>query len=192
MPANCAPACAAYVLSTLRVELNGKTFSYYSAKGFNVYEPTTIALTIPPRTPGIPCKLWMPHVSSSPKKLFNLGPILAKPKVEIAPIKNPIVRLAVELVIKPAEAPIQTPPASVAFRISSISNFYLKNEEMTNALKQLPVSAHIVLVTIRALSTGVVGKYPALKEGQYIHKKKVPKTAIEFEKEEDVGPFSTF
>lgn len=111
--------------------------------------------------------------------------------MEIAPIKNPIVRLAVELVIRPDEAPIATPPANVALRISSISNFYLKKEEITKALKQLPVSAQMVLVTIRALSTGVVGKYPALKDGQNIHRKNVPKTAIVFEKDEDVGPFAT-
>lgn len=118
-----------------------------------------------------------------------------KPMVEMLPAINPIAILAAEFVIKPDGAPIVTPPARVALRISSISNLCLKNEENINAAIQLPASEHIVLVTMRDLYNGLFGKYPALKEGQNIHKKNVPNTAILLENfdvyAEEVG-FLTF
>jgi len=65
--------------------------------------------------------------------------------------------------------------------MSSILNFYLKNDVIINVPKQLPVNAIIVLVTIILFLYAVVGKTPALNEGQYIHKKKVPIVAKIFE-----------
>lgn len=47
--------------------------------------------------------------------------------------------------------------------------------------KQLPVSEIIVFVTMILFSYGCEGKYPALKDGQNIHKNKVPIIAKVFE-----------
>lgn len=49
----------------------------------------------------------------------------------------------------PEGAPIATPPAKVAFKISSIQNFYLRRALRIKVAKQLPVNEMIVLLTIR-------------------------------------------
>ena len=52
------------------------------------------------------------------------------------------------LATTPDGAPIATPPAKVAFSMSSILNFYRNNPLAINAAKQLPVNAIIVLLII--------------------------------------------
>jgi hypothetical protein len=74
----------------------------------------------------------------------------------------------------PLGAPIMTPPAKEAFKMSSIENFSRTKAVMIKVPRQLPVRAMIVFTMIRLLSYGEVGKKPALKEGQNIHKNKVP------------------
>ena len=66
----------------------------------------------------------------------------------------PIVRLAAGLVEISLTAPIITPPARVAFKISSMLNL-LRNRALTaKADKQLPVKDKIVLVIMRLRSNG--------------------------------------
>lgn len=67
-----------------------------------------------------------------------------------------------------------TPPARVALMISSMQIFYLKYVVAMKAPKQLAVNAITVLPIIKLFSKGVLGKYPALKEGQNIHRNRVP------------------
>ena len=52
----------------------------------------------------------------------------------------------------PAGAPIMTPPASDAFRMSYIENFSLTNAVVTKVPRQLPVRETIVLRIIRERS----------------------------------------
>lgn len=91
----------------------------------------------------------------------------------IPPI-SPIAKATAGLVTMPEGAPIITPPAKVAFRMSSMLNLSLFAVETTNAPKQAAVSEMIVLVTTMDFSKGVAAKYPALNEGQNIHKNRVP------------------
>jgi hypothetical protein len=66
------------------------------------------------------------------------------PNVEIIPAPSPQSIDAAGLIKRLEGAPITTPPAKDAFKISSISNFYLHKDEIINAPKQLPVKAKIV------------------------------------------------
>jgi hypothetical protein len=52
----------------------------------------------------------------------------------------------------PLGAPMITPPAKEAFRISSIENFYRTNAVMIKVPKQLPVNEMIVLEMITLFS----------------------------------------
>ena len=92
----------------------------------------------------------------------------------MTPAANPMARLAAGLTINPALAPIATPPAKVALRISSIPNFFLPIEVVMNVPMQLPVKAITVFTVIICLSKLFTGKNPALKEGQKRKRKKVP------------------
>ena len=87
-------------------------------------------------------------------------------------------RLAAGLVITPLPAPIMTPPARDALRISSILNLSLKREDIIKVPKQLPVSDNMVFPMMRLLSNGLVGKKPALNEGQNIQRNSVPIIAM--------------
>jgi hypothetical protein len=118
--------------------------------------------------------LLTPHVSNNPifsSKYFvqNL-----KPKAEIIPASKPQTKLAAGCVNNPDGAPIITPPAKVALNISSISNFYRTKAVIMNAPRQLPVKEIIVLIIIIDFYCPFTGKYPALNEGQNIHKNNVP------------------
>ena len=73
------------------------------------------------------------------------------PKVDIIPVSNPIVKLAAGLIKSPEEAPMTTPPAKVALRMSSMSNFYLNPALIMKAPRQLPVKAMIVFEMITVL-----------------------------------------
>lgn len=90
---------------------------------------------------------------------------------------NPINNAAPGFSNTPAEAPIITPPAIVAFNRCSISNFFERNALVIKVARQLPVNDNIVFEIIWLLVNGVFAKYPKLKEGQYIYKKRVPKKA---------------
>lgn len=78
-----------------------------------------------------------------------------KQKVEIMPPKNPIVKLAAGFTDKPLTAPMITPPANVAFKMSSILNLSLKIALTTKVPRQLPVNERIVLLIMRDLSKSV-------------------------------------
>ena len=58
----------------------------------------------------------------------------------------------------PLGAPMITPPANEALRISSMSNFYLKSEVIMKVPMQLPVREMMVFDMMVVLSNGVVGK----------------------------------
>ncbi len=66
------------------------------------------------------------------------------PKPEIIPEKSPTQSGPAALVKTPLGAPMATPPASVAFKMSSISNLSRKREVIMKVPKQLPVNAMIV------------------------------------------------
>ena len=91
----------------------------------------------------------------------------------IPPI-SPIAKATAGLVTMPEGAPIITPPAKVALRISSMLNLPLFAVEIIKAPKQDAVSEMIVLLITMDFSRGVAAKYPALNEGQNIHKNRVP------------------
>lgn len=69
--------------------------------------------------------------------------------LETKPPIMPIVKLTPELTTTPEGAPIITPPASEAFNMSSILNFFLKRLVATKVERQLPVNDMIVLLIIR-------------------------------------------
>ncbi len=74
------------------------------------------------------------------------------PKTEMQPPKKPMTRLAAGLYSTPLGAPIITPPAKEALRISSMLNFFLNNALIAKEAKQLPVSDIIVLVITKDFS----------------------------------------
>jgi hypothetical protein len=133
-----------------------------------------IALNIPPRIPCIPWRLCTPHVSYNPIEFSSLACKYLKAITQTNPEKSPMHKAAEELVNIPHAAPIATPPAKVAFRMSSMHNFYLKKAVVINAPKQLPVRDKIVLLIITLVSYGEFWKYPALNDGQNIQRKRVP------------------
>ena len=63
----------------------------------------------------------------------------------MTPAAMPIVRLIPGLATSPDGAPIATPPARVAFNISSILNLSCKKALRMNVERQLPVNEIIVL-----------------------------------------------
>lgn len=85
-----------------------------------------------------------------------------------------MIRLAPELISRPDEVPIITPPARVAFKMCSILNFLFKTIVITKVDRLLAVRAKIVLVIIIVFYCAVTAKNPALKLGQNNHKKNVP------------------
>mmetsp|Transcript_104991 Transcript_104991/g.165662 ORF Transcript_104991/g.165662 Transcript_104991/m.165662 type:complete len:156 (+) Transcript_104991:355-822(+) len=125
---------------------------------------------MPPKIPGMPCRLLMPHVSQS---LAIKG--LQNPMHEIAPAIIPTSMAPKGPMAKLAVAPIETPPASVAFCTGTV-------------VRRLPVRKGISakVVTVEANSARTVlssaipcpsvpaGKPPATKDGQKSHKKTVP------------------
>ena len=74
------------------------------------------------------------------------------PRVETTPAKRPMHKAAAGLVKIPLGAPMITPPARVALRMSSIENFSLTIEVMMKVPKQLPVNEIIVFVMITLFS----------------------------------------
>ena len=68
------------------------------------------------------------------------------PNVEIVPATRPTVKAIPGLAMTPDGAPIATPPASVALRMSSIENFSRISPLVMKAAKQLPVKEIIVLL----------------------------------------------
>lgn len=64
----------------------------------------------------------------------------------MTPAKRPIQRGAAGFVKMPHGAPMITPPARVAFRMSCIENFYRTIDVVAKVPKQLPVNEMIVLI----------------------------------------------
>jgi len=87
-------------------------------------------------------------------------------KAEIIPTKSPQVILAAGFVKSLAGAPIATPFAKEALRMSSMSIFSLKKAVIMKDPRQLPVKEIIVFIMITVFYCTVTGKYPALKYGQ--------------------------
>lgn len=67
------------------------------------------------------------------------------------PAKSPIARIIPRLATTPEVAPLITPPAKLAFKISYILNFFLKIPLMANVERQLAVKHSIVLQIINDL-----------------------------------------
>lgn len=104
-----------------------------------------------------------------------------KPKVETIPVRKPIHIVPPGCIIMPADAPITTPPAKVAFSICSIVNFSLTKALVAKVPRQLPVREIMVLPMICVFVKGVVENAPKLKDGQYIQRNSVPIKANRFE-----------
>ena len=117
-------------------------------KGLVAYEPITIPLIMPPKRLGMPCKLIIPHVSYNPMDFYSFGCKYLWLIIQAKPAKAPMVRDPAGFIIKPLDAPIITPPAKVAARISCIKNFYLRKDVVIKAPKQLPVNETIVFIII--------------------------------------------
>jgi hypothetical protein len=79
----------------------------------NIYTIAT-APTIDPITPGIPCKLWIPHVSCKLKYFSNNGDTKVKPITEIIPIQAPKTWDATGLKTTQA-TPTATPPKNIIY-----------------------------------------------------------------------------
>jgi len=103
------------------------------------------------------------------------GPILAKPTDERIPPAIPTKIAAHGSQIKSQLDPTATPPARVALRIISISNFPNKILAVAAALITLPVIPRVVLQII--LCYVVPSERPPLNEGQNIQRKILPTTA---------------
>lgn len=71
---------------------------------------------------------------------------------------SPIAKAAAGLVITPEGAPIMTPPASEAFRISSMLNLSLVVAEKMKEARHAAVSEIIVLPITIDFSRGVLAK----------------------------------
>ena len=120
-------------------------------------------------------------MSCSPIVRDKNGPITSNPNRERKPAPMPIIIEAHGVSIKSAEAPITTPPATVAFKTASILNLpFLKIGPIMKTVKQLPVNDIIVLKMVLCLA------FPAdiaqLNDGQYIHKNIVPIIPIRLDK----------
>ena len=83
--------------------------------------------------------------------------------------------------IKPAAAPITTPPERVAFNICSIVNLDFRKALVMKVARQLPTRDIIVLEIICVFAKDVFANTPKLNDGQNIHKKSVPMNANIFE-----------
>ena len=66
----------------------------------------------------------------------------------MTPQSNPIERAAAGFMNMPAPAPIVTPPAKVALRMSYILNLSLNKADIIKAPIQLPDNAIIVFISI--------------------------------------------
>lgn len=102
---------------------------------------------------------------------------IENPKTEKTPPKNPIRKAYPGYSVKSQLDPIMTPPASVAFKICSMSYLPLLSIglKMKDAM-QLAIMENVVLITIRCRTEPLV-KTP-LNDGQYIQRKSVPIIAI--------------
>jgi hypothetical protein len=67
-----------------------------------------------------------------------------------------------------------TPPARVAFKMCSMLNLSCRRVLTIKVARQLPVNEIIVLLMTRDFWNPFSAKYPALKEGQNIQRKRVP------------------
>jgi hypothetical protein len=74
-----------------------------------------------------------------------------------------------------------TPPARVALRRCSMVNLSLRKALVIKVAMQLPLRDKIVLMMIWDLVYSVVANTPQLKEGQYIHRNRVPTILKMFE-----------
>lgn len=94
---------------------------------YNVSDATAAEIppVIPPITPGKPCKKCTPQVSCNSNFVQNHSLSLQKPTTDTAPAMNPIRSEAQGPTTKSDEDPTATPPASVAFCMSSIENLPL-------------------------------------------------------------------
>ena len=122
--------------------------------------------TSPPSTDGMPCRLWTPQLSCSPFS-SSAGCSLMKPSDEIRPARQPTPRAPVGDSKKLAVAPTVTPPASVAFWISTGRMLLSSHAEMPNVVTVLPSKANTVLsrpVVSCMLSPGMA----VTKLGQYL------------------------
>jgi len=133
-----------------------------------------IAPTMPPRHPGRPCSHNTPHVSCNP--IFSYINFLPypKPSAETAPPMQPIKSAPQSPTTRSEQAPIATPPASVAFWMTSMLSLPETSMLIANAVMPHEHSAHTVLITTRCLERNASGARAPLKLGHYIHKKMVP------------------
>merc|ERR1719331_3256094 len=131
----------------------------------------TNADAIPPKRLGIPCKLLMPHVSVLPEMMKSC---LQKPMVEIAPAISPISTAPNGPSGKLAVAPIDTPPANVAFWIGTVVK--RPSEKIGVKMKVMTVDAISARIVLRmAMSCPVpAGSAPATKLGQKSQRNTVP------------------
>lgn len=84
-----------------------------------------IAEMRPPNRPGRACRFVTPAVSCRNPLSESAGVSLLKPTVEMTPPKRPI-RIAVPIsAVRLLFAPIMTPPAKEAFKMSSMRSFPL-------------------------------------------------------------------
>ena len=126
--------------------------------------PEEKLLIIPPKSPGIPCKLCIPHVSCKFIFFLKYGPKNKNPNVDTIPAIVPIIIEITPVTTKSEAPPIDTPPANVAFNTTSISNFFLIIRLTAHAAMQLDEILKTVFTT--TLCWLIPGANPPLKLGQ--------------------------
>ena len=103
-----------------------------------------------------------------------------KPRAEIIPARHPIA-MAIPAVTTKSEAdPTATPPAKVAFKMTSISSRPNLILQIAAAASVLAVIARIVLIITRCYWVSLA-KAP-LKLGQNMNRNKVPTIAMVWER----------
>ena len=91
---------------------------------------TNANATSPPKTPGMPWRLWTPQVSTPPVAFWSRGWMMDYPTTLIDPVSDPINMLHPGVTLA-TQAPISTPPAREELAMSPMSILPLIRTENT-------------------------------------------------------------
>eukprot|EP00754_Rhynchopus_humris_P032166 Rhum_TRINITY_DN15381_c7_g1::Rhum_TRINITY_DN15381_c7_g1_i1::g.154758::m.154758 len=135
-----------------------------------------IALEIPPISPGIPWRLSTPHVSWMPAPFSRAGWTITYPTTDTMPATKPIRRDGQASTTRSLPLPIATPPASVAFWMSTIENLPPRR---TNDMRKAPVVDEVIAITVLITTRflAVPEASAPLNDGQNTNRNSVPTIA---------------
>lgn len=165
--------CIPTICTTINRQLS--TISIHSHSAWLLMAAST-TLQKAPNKDGIPCRLLMPHVSNSPNRFCRKLCTRLKPKVLRMPAIVPMNIAPHSCGSMFADAPMATPPARVAFWMSTMLNFP-SGRSRREARKLANVDdamERMVLMTDRCCALPVLPAKAPLKLGQYSHRNSVP------------------